>query len=100
MYVKGVPKVQTGDKFSAKDGEYEVLDRQDSKTVLVRFIATGYTTVSQESHVRCGNLKDPPANSVCGVGFISIGQSNTNNKRPSSVWNNMLNRCQGDTVQH
>ncbi len=100
MYVKGVAKVQVGDKFLSKDGEYEVLDRQDSKTVLVRFTETGYTTVSQEGHVRRGTIQDPLAKSVCGVGFIGVGPYNTKNKRPHSIWHNMINRCYGAKIQN
>lgn len=83
---------------SVTSGKYKILSYQgkseDSRITYfnIKFIETGTELVIQKSQIRNGNIKDPFAVSVWGVGYI--GTTDTKGHRKLlKVWNRMLERC-------
>ena len=96
--------ISKGDVFTVRDGECVVLRYKDAHNVKVRFTATGFITVCAASALRKGNVKDPLAPSVLGVGCFGIGPYQgsyaENGKKVRTrhymLWSAMLNRCYSD----
>lgn len=95
------PSISKGDVFTVRDGECVVLRYKDARNVKVRFTATGYVTVCHSGALRKGNVKDPLAPSLVGVGCFGVGPyqgSYTDNgkkvrTRHYTAWQSMLIRC-------
>lgn len=80
-----------------KCGKIEIIGKVDDGTgkyYLIKFLNTGYTKVVSGSHFKTGEIRDPYAKSVYGIGYVGEGNySITKNKRESQLWYNMLARC-------
>ena len=84
---------------SKSSGDFKVLKYNNAKEVEIQFLKTGYKTVVELGSIKIGNVKDPYAPSVHGVGV-------TGTKYPITVddvitkeymlWAHMLQRCYSD----
>lgn len=76
--------------------KYKVLyyDRSYNKNryYMVEFIDSGYKVSKTKACIINGNIKDPFAPSVAGVGYRGITDISIHS-REYSVWHNMINRC-------
>lgn len=80
-------------------GNFKVLKYEDCKSVTIRFENTGYITKYSASQIKSGDLKDPLAPSMFGVGYLGVGEySHTNNKVAYFRWAHMLRRCTSDDL--
>lgn len=90
--------VSIGDVItSKKDGDFEVIEKIPISKFKVRFIATGYTTVSQYTKVKRGEVRDHLKPFKFGVGYKGEMAGNTKSdgkqKKSYELWHNMLLRC-------
>lgn len=78
-------------------GDLEVISYGGSTSVGVRFIDTGFETVSTSANIRAGRVKDKIVPRVYGVGFIGDGVYRSGYKyehtKAYKAWMNMLTRC-------
>jgi hypothetical protein len=96
--IKAPADMFTGAVFSSKNcGEFEIVEYTSSACVLVRFLVTGYTTKTQSTHIRSGEVKDYYTPSIFGVGYIGggdfKGSKNVTRSKAYITWRNMLERC-------
>ena len=96
--------IPSGTRFETKfNGMVEVIQYKNHKHVKVRFVNTGFETITQSLHLRDGTIKDYYAPRVWGVGFIGVGNfAATKNRMKTdmySSWNHMLERCYCDKWQ-
>ena len=87
---------------SSNSGDFKVLKYNDAKEVAIQFINTGYETTVQLVQVKRGNVKDPYAPSVCGVGVLGVkypSKVNGVKTKEYTLWNNMLVRCYSDAYK-
>ena len=85
--------VQVGGAYPSKNyGIMEVIEHISSIKVLVRFRDTGYTKYAEACNIRRGEVKDLLSPSVCGVGYVGVGNYNSYHKS-NGVWSDMLRRC-------
>lgn len=86
--------------FTNSCGMIEVIELVSDGRAKIRFVDTGYETVARRSNIKKGEVKDPTAPAVCGVGFMGVGKHSSRlNGKPSlcySKWIGMLKRCYGD----
>ena len=83
-------------------GEFKILKYNDSGNVEIRFLKTGYETVAQLGNIKSGNVKDPHAPSVCGVGILGAkypSKVNGRNTKEYDLWQIMLQRCYSDVYK-
>lgn len=87
--------VSVGDIItSKKDGDFEVIEKLSASKFRVRFVVTGYTTVSQYTKVSRGEVRDYLKPSKFGVGYLGEMAGKTNKSLTSyKTWHNMLTRC-------
>ena len=78
-------------------GNFKIIRYINNANVLVEFIDTGYTTMTQSSHITRGAVKDLLFKSVYGVGFYGINKGleiDFNVERSAySTWYGMMLRC-------
>ncbi len=86
-----------GQLFETTNGTLEVLEYLNYKTVVVRFVETGYIVTTRKESIEKGNVKDRLHRSVHGVGYLGIGSYiyfiNGNKTVMGSIWYSMLTRC-------
>ena len=81
---------------SKSSGDFKVLKYNNAKDVEIRFLKTGYEATVGLGHIKIGNVKDPYAPSVHGVGvtgtkyLITVDDVIT---KEYDLWHNMLQRC-------
>ena len=90
--------IQVNDVFySKRSGPFKVIEDNGAFDITVQFIETGTVKKTQSAHARSGNLLDPLAKTVFGVGFIGEGNHKSQNKMQSNrawtVWHTMMARC-------
>lgn len=88
--------------ISKSSGDFKVLKYNNAKDVEIQFLKTGYEATVGLGHIKIGNVKDPYAPSVHGVGV-------TGTKYPITVddvitkeyvlWVDMLQRCYSDSFK-
>jgi hypothetical protein len=82
-----------------KHGDLKVTGYNGCQKVTVVFVATGYTRKAATQKILNGNVKDPFAPSVHGVGFFGVGSytafttSNKKSTKQYKTWICMLERC-------
>ena len=83
-------------------GPFEVSYYKNTNNVTVRFINTGFETVTTKAYLLASTnprIRDPLAPTVFGVGFQGIGRhegyEKTVETRPHAIWRAMLRRCYG-----
>ena len=88
---------------SKSSGDFKILKYNDAKDVEIQFINTGFEMVARLGHIRNGNVKDPYAASVHGVGVTGTKYPITVNggvlTKEYILWKNMLQRCYNDTLK-
>lgn len=89
---------------SRKCGYFEVTGYIPSRDVYtVVFLDTGTKVEAQWSQIKSRCIKDRMRPSVCGVGFIGIGEYKTskNGKKTTAYtrWSRMIERCYSERVQ-
>ena len=93
----GVLKAKVGDIFTSKQcGEFIVVEYINSANVVVKFIDTGYETITRHSQVLSGQVKDRSLPSVYGVGVIGDSYScwgGSKIRKEYDLWSSMLARC-------
>ena len=94
--------IKVGEIYETNNyGTLEVIRYINSKKVRVRFVETGYERYTQAGDIYRGVVKDPLSPSVCGVGYLGVGDYVTKIKgehtKEYQTWNNMLKRCYADT---
>lgn len=93
----GVLKAKVGDIFTSKQcGEFIVVEYINSANVIVKFIDTGYETITRHSQVLSGQVKDRSLPSVYGVGVIGDSYScwdGSKIRKEYDLWSSMLARC-------
>lgn len=89
--------------FSAKFGEYEIVDYQNFNNVTVKFAKTGFTTKATMNAVNKGGVKDKLSPSVYGVGIVSDKYKTRDDSnmqiKEYRLWNRMLERCYSKKFQ-
>lgn len=90
--------MKVGDIYKTNGFGYcEVIEYENSRNVVVKFIDTGYIVKTTAGVLVRGQIKDKLAKSVCEVGFIGDGDRKThaNGKKAAeySVWKSMIERC-------
>ena len=96
-------KYEVGTKHMTNEGYLvEIVDKIDVLRRKVRF-EDGYEVIVKCYNVGAGNIKNHYHPSVCGVGYMGVGEykSNLDGKiTPEySVWQNMLQRCYDEKYQ-
>ncbi|AUS01715.1 hypothetical protein NVP1291O_01, partial [Vibrio phage 1.291.O._10N.286.55.F6] len=85
---------------SSNDGDFEIIKVTSSKSILVRFVDTGYETTARADSIRKGSVKDKMKPSVEGFGFIGDGEyltsSGGKNNNCYKTWHRMIVRCYSD----
>ena len=87
---------------SKSSGDFKILKYNDSKSVEIQFLKTGYEIVAQLGDIRNGNVKDPYLPSVYGVGVIGAKYPTRVNgvkTKEYELWTSMLERCYSDTYK-
>ena len=84
-------------------GDLKIIKYENSNTVHVEFISTGYITFTRSSHIRSGRVKDLFSPVIYGVGFIGGVEfkSSTNDELNKNYqhWHSMMNRCYNKVFQ-
>ena len=85
------------------NGELEVIDFKNAKEVKVRFVDTGYETVTYLTQILKGDVRDWSLSRVYGVGIVDKDLTKASGNHTKDyhykVWSSMLQRCY-DTKLH
>ena len=76
-------------------GDFEITKYDNPKEVHVKFVSTGYETVSQMGNIKYGRVKDKFLPTVFGVGIVGDASTRENGSmvREYTIWQSMLLRC-------
>lgn len=84
-------------------GDLFIVNYINNKKVEVEFIDTGYKTTTRAEQIVNGQVKDYLYPSVCGIGFIGVGEYRAKIKgkltRPYQTWISMMKRCYNAKTQ-
>lgn len=79
-------------------GYITVLRYENAKSVTIRFDNTGHVKTVKACVIRTGNIQDPLARTLCGIGFFGIGEmTQTNCKDAGNSWRSMISRCYSES---
>lgn len=82
---------------SARCGNFEVIDYNNSKNILIKFLETDYITTTTSSHILRGSVNDPMR--PCELGFYLGNRYTTTDggkrTRAYMLWTGMKERCYG-----
>ena len=84
---------------SLNSGDFKILKYNDSTDVEIRFLKTGYETVTRLDCIKSGGIKDPYSSSVFGVGILGTKYPSRVNgvlTKECALWYSMLKRCYND----
>ena len=87
---------------SKTSGDFKVLKYNDSKSVEIQFLKTGYETLARLDNIRNGKVKDPYSPSVFGIGTVGTKYPISEGCRGTKeyvLWKDVLRRCYSDTFQ-
>ena len=85
---------------SKLSGDFKILKYNDSTDVEIRFLKTGYETVTRLDCIKSGGVKDPYSPSVYGIGVLGTKYPSRVNgvlTKEYELWQSMLRRCYSDT---
>jgi hypothetical protein len=90
--------MKSGNIFDSNNfGKFEVMEYINSFNVVIKFIDTGFVTISEAGAIRNGQVKDLLVPVVYGVGYMGVGDYKSSIKRkPTEAymsWKRMLARC-------
>lgn len=96
-------KYGIGTKHTTNEGcLVEIVEKLEYPMRKVRF-ENGYEVDTSYSNIRYGKIKNPYHPSVCGVGYLGVGEYNTkiDGKRTPeyAVWQSMFHRCYDEKYQ-
>lgn len=91
-------KVIVGEVYPTNNGGSLLVERYfNHKEVSVKFLDTGFKTITQAGHIIRGTVRDKMRPSVFGVGFEGVGPYKYRDKGCNTsckvVWKSMLERC-------
>ena len=87
---------------SKSSGDFKIVKYNDSKNVEIQFLKTDYETTAQLGDIRNGNVKDPYAPSVYGVGVLGAKYPTRVNgvlTKEYELWHSMLTRCYNNSFK-
>ena len=87
---------------STSSGDFKIVKCNDSKNVEIQFLKTDYKTTVRLGDIRNGEVKDPYAPSVCGVGISGTKyptKINDVQTKEYVLWKEMLRRCYSDSLK-
>ena len=87
---------------SKSSGDFKIVKYNDSRNVEIQFVNTGFETTVQLGDIRNGNVKDPYAPSVFGVGVAGTKYPNRVNgvkTKEYVLWCHMFERCYSDAYK-
>lgn len=77
---------------SNNSGKMEVVSSEGAGKYKVRFLETGYETVTEARQIRDGSVKDRKHPSVANVGYLGMATTTTNPKLYAR-WKRMIQSC-------
>ena len=81
---------------SKSSGDFKILKYNNAKDVKIEFLKTGFEALVELGSIKIGNVKDPYAPSVHGVGVTGTKYPITVDDvitKEYDLWHNMLQRC-------
>ena len=87
---------------SLNSGDFKILKYNDSKSVEIQFLKTGFETTVRLGDIKSGKVKDPYSPSVYSIGIVGTKYPSTINGRNTNeymLWQSMLQRCYSDTFK-
>ena len=84
---------------SLNSGDFKIIKYNDSKSVEIQFLKTGFETTVELGNIKNGNVKDRYLPSVYSVGIIGAkypSRVNGVHTREYRLWMDMLRRCYSD----
>ena len=90
-----VGQIHTTNNF----GKLKIVEYISKSNIKVKFLDTGTIMQVRASAIASGEVKDPNAPNVYGVGYIGQGKFSTKDILLYKLWKNMLGRCY-DTKIH
>ena len=87
---------------SKSSGDFKIVKYNNAKDVEVQFLKTRFEMTVELGSIRKGEVKDPYAPSVYGVGITGTKYQptiNGVNTKEYELWREMLKRCYSDTYQ-
>jgi hypothetical protein len=91
------PYPKQGDIYPTHNGDVEVLSRENCNKIRIRFVESGYECTTAGKELRSGNIANPLAPSVYGVGIVGVGKYKTGytgvDGQLYRAWNGMVQRC-------
>lgn len=85
-----------GDVFTASNGsKFIITNYVGCNEVHIKFLETGYETVTSNNHIESGKIRDRLRPSVCGVGILGFSETKCGEERLKEylLWKDMINRC-------
>jgi len=95
----------TGNVFLSKNcGEFMVTEYFNYDKIAVIFLNSGYRMLARANNINKGELKDPYAKSILGIGCIGVGpyrvDGNPFERMVYSRWRGILDRCYVKRERH
>ena len=87
---------------SKSSGDFKIVKYNDSTDVEIRFLKTGYETVTRLDCIKSGGIKDPYSPSVYDIGILGTKYPSAVNgvkTKEYNLWMNMLRRCYSDAYK-
>jgi hypothetical protein len=80
---------------SASSGPFVILERRKKgKEALVRFLNTGFVRAADVNACLRGNVRDPYARAILGLGYLGEGYKDVPYyRRAHQLWQDVLKRC-------
>ena len=85
-----------GDVFKASNGGGFIITKYvGCNEVYIKFLETGYETVTSNNHIESGKIRDRLRPSVCGVGILGFSDTKCGDERLKEylLWKDMITRC-------
>ena len=87
---------------SKSSGDFKIVKYNNTANVEIRFLKTGFETVTQLVNIRNGNVKDRYLPSVFGIGVLGTkypSKVNGVQTKEYELWTGMLERCYSDAYK-
>ena len=87
---------------STSSGDFKIIKYNDSKSVEIQFLKTGYKATVELGHIKSGLIKDPYSPSVHGVGIFGTKYPSKINgvlTKEYKLWTHMLQRCYSTSLK-
>ena len=87
---------------SLNSGDFKILKYNDSKDVEIRFVNTGFETVTRLNCIKNGSIKDQYVPSVYSIGMVGTKYPIKVNgviTKEYLLWQSMLRRCYNDAYK-